>query len=113
MKHPTGAKAECSILFPGVLVTPHQGRRPRAKQSMPLARPESSPLEGILKRTIITLIRHGRMDAGPDVSQGTRTPTRRLRLSAILESAPGKFHPNQPCAHPSTRAIVGVSLSKG
>ncbi len=36
-----------------------------------------------------------------------------LRLSAILESAPGKLHPGQPCAHPSTRAIVGVSLSKG
>ena len=50
---------------------------------------------------------------GPDVSQGTRTPTRRLRLSAILESSPGKFHPGQPCAHPSTRAIVGVPLSKG
>ena len=40
-------------------------------------------------------------------------PSRHLRLSLILESPPGKFRPDQPCAHPSTRAIVGVSLSKG
>ena len=39
--------------------------------------------------------------------------TRAVRDAAILENHPGKSHPNQPCAHPSTRAIVGVSLSKG
>ena len=36
-----------------------------------------------------------------------------LRLSAILESHPGKSRPNQPCAHPFTRAIVrGISFQR-
>ena len=38
---------------------------------------------------------------------------RTLALIRDFGKRPGKFRPNQPCAHPSTRAIVGASLSKG
>ena len=35
----------------------------------------------------------------------TSTWAGHLRLSAILESAPGKFHPNQLCAAPGQRGL--------
>ena len=90
----------------------------------PRETPESCPRAFHLPCTIITLIVHGTTSPGPLPStlffarepmfpRERQRPFRRLRLSVILESNPGKFHPNQPCAHPSTRAIVGVSLSKG
>ena len=41
-----------------------------------------------------------------------RENARLLRLSAILESHPGKFRPNQPCTPPGPWAIFAVSLSK-
>ena len=43
---------------------------------------------------------HPRICTRAHASQGTPTPVRHLRLSAILESAPGRSHPNQPCAPP-------------
>ena len=52
------------------------------------------------------------VDYGPDAEEDSQGSAQ-IIAPVILESAPGKFHPNQPCAHPSTRAIVGVSLSKG
>ena len=74
---------------------------------------ENRPPGLFLSCPIIVVIVHTKSSVGPHVPQGTRRQTLRLRLSAILESDLGKFHPNQPCAHPSTCAIVGVSLSKG
>ena len=41
-----------------------------------------------------------KVSPGHPVSQGTQTSTRRLRLSAILESDPGKSRITQPCQPP-------------